>query len=242
METRSKPFVVAIDGPAGAGKSTVAKKLAARLGYAFLDTGALYRAVALEARRRGTDWADAEAVARVAREMDISFVPSGQVNTVIVDGRDVTQEIRAPEMSDGASKVSAHGPVRAALLGLQRRLASASNVVAEGRDMGTVVFPDAGAKFFLTASLEERARRRTQELLAAGRPAQLDAVLQDIVERDQRDSTRAVAPLRRADDAVDIDSGGMTPESSRPENVRSHCVTGRLIRPFGEVDRGRFGR
>jgi cytidylate kinase len=110
-------------------------------------------------------------------------------------------------MSDGASKVSAHGSVRAALLGLQRRLASASNVVAEGRDMGTVVFPDAGAKFFLTASLEERARRRTQELLAAGRPAQLQAVLQD-----QRDSTRAVAPLRRADDAVDIDSGGMTPD------------------------------
>jgi cytidylate kinase len=212
VETRSKPFVVAIDGPAGAGKSTVAKKLAARLGYAFLDTGALYRAVALEARRRGVDWADGEAVAHVAQEMNISFVPSGQVNTVIVDGQDVTREIRAPEMSDGASKVSAHGPVRAALLGLQRRLASASNVVAEGRDMGTVVFPDAGAKFFLTASLEERARRRTQELLAAGRPAQFDAVLQDIVERDQRDSTRAVAPLRRADDAVDIDSGGMTPD------------------------------
>jgi cytidylate kinase len=212
VETRSKPFVVAIDGPAGAGKSTAAKKLAARLGYAFLDTGAIYRAVALAARRRGVDWADGEAVARVAREIDISFVPRGEVNGVLVDGQDVTRDIRTPEMSDGASKVSAHGPVRAALLGLQRRLAAASNIVAEGRDMGTVVFPDAGAKFFLTASPEERARRRTQELLAAGRPAELAAVLQDILERDQRDSTRAVAPLRRADDAVDIDSGGMTPD------------------------------
>lgn len=212
METRSKPFVVAIDGPAGAGKSTAAKKLAARLGYAFLDTGALYRAVALVARRRGIDWGDAEAVARVAREIDISFVPRGELNAVLVDGQEVTRDIRAHDMSDGASKVSAHGPVREALLGLQRRLAAASNIVAEGRDMGTVVFPDAGAKFFLTASPEERARRRTQELLAAGRPADQAAVLRDIIERDQRDSTRAVAPLRRADDAVDIDSGGMTPD------------------------------
>jgi cytidylate kinase len=212
VSTTGKPFVVAIDGPAGAGKSTAAKKLAARLGYAFLDTGAIYRAVALMARRRGIDWSDAEGVAQVAQQLDISFVPRGDVNTVLVDGQDVTREIRAPEMSDGASKVSAHGPVRAALLGLQRRLAASSNIVAEGRDMGTVVFPDAGAKFFLTASAEERARRRTHELQAAGRPAEHAAVLQDILERDQRDSTRAVAPLRRADDAVDIDSGGMSPD------------------------------
>jgi CMP/dCMP kinase len=212
MDPRSKPFVVAIDGPAGAGKSTAAKKLAARLGYAFLDTGAIYRAVALVARRRGIDWGDAEAVARVAHGIDIAFVPRGEVNTVMVEGQDVTRDIRTPEMSDGASKVSAHGPVRAALLDLQRRLASASSIVAEGRDMGTVVFPDAGAKFFLTASPEERARRRTQELVAAGRPADPAAVLQDMLERDQRDSTRAVAPLRRADDAVEIDSGGLTPD------------------------------
>jgi cytidylate kinase len=212
MDARSKFFVVAIDGPAGAGKSTAAKKLAARLGYAFLDTGALYRAVALAARRRNIDWADAQAVARLAHDIEIAFMPRGEVNTVLVDGQDVTTDIRTPEMSDGASKVSAHGPVRAALLDLQRRLASASNIVAEGRDMGTVVFPDAGAKFFLTASPAERARRRTQELVAAGRPTDPAAVLQDILERDERDSTRAVAPLRRAPDAVEIDSGGMSPD------------------------------
>jgi cytidylate kinase len=214
VSTTGKPFVVAIDGPAGAGKSTAAKKLAARLGYAFLDTGAIYRAVALMARRRGIDWSDAEGVAQVAQQLDISFVPRGDVNTVLVDGQDVTREIRAPEMSDGASKVSAHGPVRAALLGLQRRLAASSNIVAEGRDMGTVVFPDAGAKFFLTASAEERARRRTHELQAAGRPAEHAAVLQDILE----------------------------PRSSRPENGRSHSVARRLTRASVEVDRGRFGR
>jgi cytidylate kinase len=212
MNDRSKPFVVAIDGPAGAGKSTVAKKLALRLGYSFLDTGAIYRAVALVARRRGIDWADAEAVALVARAIDIAFVPRGEVNTVIVEGDDVTKDIRAPEMSDGASKVSAHGPVRAALLELQRRMASTTAIVAEGRDMGTVVFPDAGAKFFLTASPQERARRRSQELVAAGRPADPAVVLQDILERDERDSTRAVAPLRRAEDAIEIDSGGLTPD------------------------------
>jgi cytidylate kinase len=212
MDARSKTFVVAIDGPAGAGKSTAAKRLAARLGYGFLDTGAIYRAVALVARRRGIDWSDAQAVAGVAQGIDIAFVPRGEVNTVLVEGQDVTRDIRTPEMSDGASKVSAHGPVRAALLGLQRRLAAQSSIVAEGRDMGTVVFPNAGAKFFLTASPEERARRRAQELIAAGRPADPAAVLQDILERDQRDSTREVAPLRRAEDAIEIDSGGLTPD------------------------------
>jgi cytidylate kinase len=212
MTASSKPFVVAIDGPAGAGKSTAAKKLAARLGYAFLDTGAIYRAVALEARRLGVDWADADAVAAVARAIEIAFEPRADVNAVLVGGRDVTTQIRTPEMSDGASRVSAHPPVRAALLGLQRRLGSHASIVAEGRDMGTVVFPDAGAKFFLTASPEERARRRAQELAAAGRPADAAAVLQDILERDQRDSTRAAAPLRRADDAIEIDSGGLSPD------------------------------
>lgn len=203
---------MAIDGPAGAGKSTVARKLAVRLGYAFLDTGAIYRAVALAARRQGVDWADGVALGALAARLDVAFRPDGDVNRVLLGGDDVTTAIRTPEMSDGASRVSAHPDVRAALLGLQRRLAAGGGVVAEGRDMGTVVFPDAGAKFFLTASVDERARRRALELQAAGRPAEMATVLRDIEERDHRDSTRAVAPLRRADDAVEIDSGGLTPE------------------------------
>lgn len=212
MSARPAPFIVAIDGSAGAGKSTAAKRLAARLGYAFLDTGALYRTLALIGRRRGMSWDDAAGLAGLAERLSISFVPQGESNRVLADGEEVTQEIRTPDISEGASRVSAHGPVRAALLGLQRRLAAAGSLVAEGRDMGTVVFPDAPAKFFLTASPEERARRRAQELAAAGRPADLDAVLQEMLARDRRDSTREVSPLRRAADAILIDSEGLSPE------------------------------
>jgi cytidylate kinase len=211
MSARSAPFIVAIDGPAGAGKSTAAKRLAARLGYAFLDTGALYRTLALIGRRRGVSWDDAGGLAGLAERLSIAFVPQGETNRVLADGEDVTQDIRTPEISEGASRVSAHGPVRASLLGLQRRLAGAGNLVAEGRDMGTVVFPDAPAKFFLTASPQERARRRAQELAAAGRPVDLDAVLQEMLARDRRDSTREVSPLRRAADAILIDSEGLNP-------------------------------
>jgi cytidylate kinase len=206
------PFVVAIDGPAGAGKSTAAKAVAARLDFAFLDTGAVYRTVALIARRRGVDWADGPALGQLAAHLDIRFVPEAGVNRIVVDGEDVTGEIRTPEMSDGASRVSALPPVRAALLELQRRLAASGDLVAEGRDMGTVVFPDAAAKFFLTASAAERARRRASELAAAGRPTPIDVVLADIQERDDRDRTRAVSPLRKADDAIEIDSEGMGPD------------------------------
>jgi cytidylate kinase len=207
-----RSFVVAIDGPAGAGKSTAARKLAARLGYAFLDTGAIYRTVALAARRAGIDWADGPSVARLAAGLGITFVADAGVNRVLLDGADVTAEIRTPEISDGASRVSAHGEVRAALLGLQRRLGAAGGVVAEGRDVGTVVFPDAPAKFFLTASEDERARRRAAELAAAGRQADTAAVLRDMKERDERDSTRAVAPLRKAADAIELDSSGLAPD------------------------------
>lgn len=207
MSVGDKPFVVAIDGPAGAGKSTAAKKLAARLGYTFLDTGAIYRTVALMARRRAVDWADGPAVGALASTLDIRFVPEGERNRVFVGAEEVTADIRAPEISEGASRVSAHPEVRAALLDLQRRLATRGRVVAEGRDTGTVVFPDAAAKFYLTAEPEERARRRARELEAAGRPTPVEQVLQEIMTRDQRDSTRAVAPLRKADDAVEVDTG-----------------------------------
>lgn len=205
-------LVVAIDGPAGAGKSTTARLLAERLGYALLDTGAIYRSLALLARERGVSWDDGPGVAALASTLDIRFQFEEGVNRVRLGERDVTTEIRSPDISDGASRVSALPPVRAALLDLQRRLGAAGGVVVEGRDVGTVVFPDAGAKFFLTAAAPERAHRRALELRAGGRVVDEEAVLKDIVTRDERDILRAVAPLRRAEDAMQVDSDAMTPD------------------------------
>jgi len=205
-------FIVTIDGPAGAGKSTAARALAAHLGYAFLDTGAIYRAVAVAARRGGLDWKDGPRLGQLAGRLDIRFASEGGINRVLLDGADVTADIRTPEISEGASQVSALPEVRGALLGLQRDIGARGRIVAEGRDTGTVVFPHAQAKFFLTAPAEERARRRTRELAAAGRPSDLATVMREMELRDARDSSRAVAPLRKADDAVEIDSLGLTPE------------------------------
>jgi cytidylate kinase len=201
--------VVTIDGPAGAGKSTTARQLAARLGYSFLDTGALYRAVALTARRRNVDWADGPGVGNLAAGLVIRFEPSPGGNRVLVDGVDVTDDIRDPEISQGASRVSALPDVRAALLGLQRTIGAQGRVVAEGRDTGTVVFPTAFAKFFLTATAHERARRRSVELAALGREVPFAEVLAELEQRDARDTNRAVAPLKRADDAIEIVTDGM---------------------------------
>jgi cytidylate kinase len=210
-------LVVAIDGPAGAGKSTTARLLAARLGYDLLDTGAIYRVMALLARRAGVAWDDGPGVAAFANGLDLKFRLEDGVNHVIIGGGsgggvDVTKDIRAPEMSDGASRVSALPEVRAALLGIQRRLGAEGGVVVEGRDIGTVVFPDAGAKFFLTANTDERARRRVAELEAAGRPADFEKTRAEMLERDARDSSRAVAPLKQALDAVAVDSSSLTPD------------------------------
>lgn len=215
VDPRSQPasagVVVAIDGPAGAGKSTAARLLAGKLGYDLLDTGAIYRTLALLASRQGVSWEDGAGVAALATGLHIRFQLIGEVNHVFVDERDVSADIRTPDISDGASRVSALPEVRAALLDLQRRLGARGGVVAEGRDVGTVVFPLAAAKFFLTASAEERARRRTAELRAAGHAADERAVLAEIVARDNRDSGRAVAPLRKADDAVEIDTSRLGP-------------------------------
>ena len=203
-------IVVAIDGPAGAGKSTVSKRLTEKLGYRLLDTGALYRAVALVSRRQGIDWTDEDRVARVAADLEVSFEIHGDENHCLVGDDDVSTKIRTPEISDGASRVSALPKVRAALLGLQKRLGQDGGVVAEGRDIGTVVFPDAEAKFFLTAAPEVRARRRYDELVARGTDVDYEATLAEMVDRDERDSNRAVAPLAQADDAVLVDSSGLT--------------------------------
>ena len=207
-----KRLVVTIDGPAGAGKSTVAKQLARRLGYRLLDTGAIYRAVALTARRRQVEWGDAPACAELAHDLDIRFEWVGDVNHVFLAGEDATTAIRTPEISQGASQVSAHPAVRAALLDLQRRLGAGGGVVVEGRDTGTVVFPQAEAKFFLTASEEERARRRVAELRASGVDVDHAQTLREIRERDQRDASRDVAPMRPAADAVLVDSSTQTIE------------------------------
>jgi len=212
MPAQADSFVVAIDGPAGAGKSTVAKTLALRLGYTFLDSGALYRAGAWAARRRGIAWSDGRALGELIHNLDIRFHGLDEAKHITVDGKDVTDEIRQPQISEGASQVSSFAEVRAGLLALQRRIGASGRVVAEGRDMGTVVFPDAPAKFFLTAPIEERARRRTLELAASGRPQAFDLVLAEMRIRDERDSTRAIAPLRRAEDAVEIDTAGLSPE------------------------------
>lgn len=200
------PLVIAIDGPAGAGKSTAARALARRLGFFLLDTGAIYRAVALVASRRQIAFADADALGRLAASLPIRFDEAG---AVFVGDEDVSAAIRTPEMSQGASTVSAHPPVRAALLELQRALAARGRCVVEGRDIGTVVLPWAPLKIFLTASPQVRARRRYDELAGKGQTVDLQKTLAELLERDERDSTRATAPLRQADDAVLLDTSGL---------------------------------
>ena len=203
-----RPFIVAIDGPAGAGKSTVSKLLSRRLGLSFVDTGALYRTVAFSARRQGIAVEDDAGLSGLIGRIRISFKAVGDENRVYLDGEDVSAEIRTPEISLLASAVSARPVVRDGLLGLQRRLALEAPVgaVLEGRDIGTVVFPDADLKFFLEANPDVRARRRYEELFQKGAESTLDAVLADQTKRDRDDASRAVAPLKPADDAVRVDS------------------------------------
>jgi cytidylate kinase len=212
---RPRP-AVALDGPAGAGKSTVARLTAQALGFTLVDTGALYRTVALAAQRASIPWSDGDGVAAQARRLAAGALqmrpdPEGAV-CILLDGEDVSLQIRTPEMSLGASQVSSIPAVRAALLAMQRGAAAEGGVVLEGRDIGTVVLPDAEAKFFVTASPEVRARRRHEELLARGLPSSFEQTLADVIQRDEADSTRAVSPLRAADDAELVDTSAMTIE------------------------------
>ena len=201
--------IVAIDGPVGAGKSTVARAVAQRLRFRYVDTGAMYRSVAWAALQRGISLSDERAVTALAQSLQIDFVTDPEGQRVLVDGVDVTDLIRTPQVSDGASVVSVYPGVRVALVAVQRRLGANGGVVMEGRDIGTVVFPDAEIKVFLDASLDERARRRFEELRARGASADLESVRRAEEERDRRDRTRSHSPLRAASDAVVIDSTGI---------------------------------
>ena len=227
--SRARP-VVAIDGPAGPAKTTVTRRVAAELGYVLVDTGALYRAVALAAKQASVDWGDEPAVGALARELalreGIRFEPGQRV---LLDGSDVSTAIRTQEIAEGASRVSAQPEVRAALLDMQRNAGRAGGVVLEGRDIGTVVFPDAEAKFFLTASTEVRARRRYEELVARGEPADLSVIADEVRARDRRDSTRPIAPLRQAEDAILVDSSALSVD----EVVRS------IVERVRELERSR---
>jgi cytidylate kinase len=203
--------VIAIDGPSGSGKGTVCRILAERLGWHLLDSGALYRLTALAGAARGLEPADEPGHAAVAARLDARFeVNEAGGERVLLDGRDVTRELRAEVTGNMASVVAVMPAVRAALLERQRAYAVAPGLVADGRDMGTVVFPSAGLKVFLTASAGERARRRYNQLKEKGLAANLAGLSQEILERDRRDSARSVAPLRPAADAVVIDSTGIT--------------------------------
>jgi cytidylate kinase len=206
-----RPFIVAIDGPAGAGKSTVSKLLARRLDFQLVDTGAIYRCVALQASRQGIAFDDDAGLGRLLLGIQVSFKVVGEENRVFLGAEDVSGLIRTPEISMGASQVSSRPVVREGLLSLQRRLALAAErgALLEGRDIGTVVFPDADAKFFLEANPEIRARRRFEELFQKGVESSVQEVLADQIQRDAQDSQRELAPLKPADDAQRIDSSAM---------------------------------
>jgi cytidylate kinase len=216
-----RKLVITIDGPSGAGKSTLGRLLAEELDYMYIDSGALYRAVALKARENGTDPDDDEALFRLCRNLAIAFHRESDRLTVMLDGKDVTDAIRAPEISMLASRVSARKTVRDGLMDVQRRLGEGGGIVVEGRDMGTVVFPDAEVKFFLHASLETRGERRCRQYREQGRRYDIGTITRDIEKRDCDDSRRALSPLKPAPDARMIDSTDMSIEEVVAEMLKT---------------------
>lgn len=209
-------MIITIDGPAGAGKSTVARALARRLGFRYLDTGAMYRAVALAGLQRAIDWHDAQALAELARQVRIEW--DGQ--RLLLDGQDVTEAVRTSEVTQVTRYAADNPEVRSYLVELQRALADGHDVVTEGRDQGSVVFPEAACKFFLTASVEERTRRRAADLAAQGECVDLQRVRQAIEQRDREDATRPVGPLVRVPDAIEVSTDGRS-----VEEVVQHLAT-----------------
>ena len=212
MTKCEQPFVVAIDGPSGSGKGTISRRLAAQLGWHYLDSGALYRLVGLAAARRGVGLGDGPGLAALAAGLDVRFAPAPDVERVYLDGADVAEELRTERAGEAASQVAAIPGVRDALLQRQRDFQRPPGLVADGRDMGTVVFPAAALKVFLTASTEERAMRRHKQLKEKGIDVSLPDLSWDIAQRDARDANRTVAPLRPAPDARVIDSTSLTPK------------------------------
>jgi len=210
MTKKKNGLVIAIDGPSGAGKSTTARLLAERLGYIYIDTGAMYRAIGWKAKREGIDPADEQGLAWLCSRTEVTIKKDNKAPSFFVDGIDVSGEIRTPEMGMLASAVSKSPAVRGRLLTLQRELGESGGVVMDGRDIGTVVFPDADMKFYLDASAEERGRRRYLELRAKGMNVDRGRITQEIEERDRQDSGREIAPLKQADDALLIDSSSMS--------------------------------
>lgn len=209
----SIPSIIAIDGPAASGKSTIGKRLADELDYLFFDTGVMYRAVTWLALQRGLDMSDEAAITALAESVPIDVQPPSQADgracDVIVEGQDITWQTRRPEVDANVSVVSAYAGVRRALSAQQRRIGQRGRVVMVGRDIGTVVLPEADLKIYLDASAEERARRRFDEIIARGEKADYDEILAKVIKRDRIDSTRDVAPLRAADDAVIVDSDNL---------------------------------
>jgi CMP/dCMP kinase len=204
-----KKLIITIDGPAGSGKSTVSRMIAEKIGYMYLDTGAMYRASALQAVRKEIDFSDGPGLFRMCLDLDLHFIPDGNNQKIFNGTEDISSLIRSPEMDMLASKISAVREVRDAMTSLQRRLGAEKGLVAEGRDMGTVVFPDADYKFFLTASIPERAKRRYLERMERGEVIDREKVEEELKKRDEQDTGRSIAPLRPADDADIIDTTGM---------------------------------
>ena len=217
------PYSIAIDGPAGAGKSTIAKAVAKSLGYYYVDTGALYRGLAFGLMQKGVPFADEKAVEKEIQNLDVELLYENGVQKVFCNGKDCSALIRTSEIGEGASVISQYASVREKLLDLQRNVARQHSCVMDGRDIGSVVLPHANKKFFLTASPEVRARRRTLEFREKGEPANYEAVLEEVKKRDERDMNRLVAPLKQVEDAIFIDSSDLNIEEV-VDRILAYCI------------------